>query len=470
MKVYHEYNHLLRFLIYVIITIVATYYLPSIFTAFWYILLLFIYWKSADEPFWLAFFLVTVDGFLGYFGVYTVVIRLIPGLPAIEVAQFYILLSVLKARKTANEPYVFYKNYLWILFFYIIFMVIWGQLMGFSGEINAYFRIAKLTFPFFLFYSIPKLFPDIASFRRFFDLLFLILIAAFVSQVFTLLTGLAPARAFELTAEQVSEAGEYRGFYNVAATLLGLFGALFFLASKADKSFNQIYLYIIIFSAYGMAYLSATRGWMIGFSFTIILTMVLITGTNTRRILGFVFVGTLIIWAGLSNEGIRKQIDYSTERLKTLEAVAEGDITAKGTLSRIETRGPKVMKIFYENPVFGWGFSDTAREYSDGHVGNQNLLLISGILGFTFLSGFLVYFSIKIILVYFKFKKRTKFSEGVPIIVIFLIGWFIIHSTSGQHFNYMGIPAQIIPQAVFFSFGALVYKNVIMEAHGQEIS
>lgn len=456
---FNKYKSYIRFLFYVAVTILVTYYLPVYFSLFWYVLLLFLYWKSKDEPFWLAFFLVTVDGFLGFFGVYTVVIRLIPGLPPIELAQFYILLTVIKAQRVKVRPYLFYKNFLWYLFFYMIFMIIWGQAMGFSGELRDYFRVLKLTFPFVLFYSLPRLLQDLESYKRLFGFIFLILAVAFASQLFTLLSGLAPARVFELTAEQITEAGAYRGFYNVGATLIGLFGALFFLALKEYRTFNQVYLFAIVVSAYGMAYLSATRGWMLSFSMIIILAVVFASGIGTKKTIGFIIFVVIIISIGLSNDKIRNQVDYASDRLKTLESVAEGDITAEGTLSRLDIRGPRVMKIFRGNPIFGWGFSDTSRKYADSHVGNQTLLLYSGVIGFALLIGFMGYFSFKLLRLYFQKKRRFFLQNGLPVFVIFLAGWFIIHSTSGQHFAYLGIPAQIMPQAIFFSFGAFVYSK-----------
>lgn len=239
---------------------------------------------------------------------------------------------------------------------------------------------------------------------------------------------------------------------------MGLFGALFFLASRERTSFNRGYLYAIIISAYCMAYLSATRGWILSFSI-IILVFGLTSGINKKKVAGFVIFAAIVITLGLSNDMIRKQVNYASARLETLKSVAKGDITAEGTLSRLDIRGPRVMKIFRESPVFGWGFSDNSRKYADGHVGNQTILLHSGIIGFVILIGFLAYFSIKLLLLYFQKGNQFVLRGGLPVFIIFLSGWFIIHSTSGQQFDYMGMPLQIIPQAIFFSFGALVYSK-----------
>jgi hypothetical protein len=53
--------------------------------------------------------------------------------------------------------------------------------------------------------------------------------------------------------------------------------------------------------------------------------------------------------------------------------------------------------------------------------------------------------------------------------IIFLSGWFFIHSTSGQQFNYVGMPAKIIPQAIFFSFGAFRYEQSIKRIYGKKV-
>lgn len=451
-------NEIGWFLLLVLVTILMTYRAPRLLATIWYLFTLVLYFRSKDEVFWLAFYLITVDGFLGFLGVYTVTIPLMPGLPAIELAQLYVIVSLLKAIQIKRNPYVFYKKYLTILFLYLIFLIVWGQMMGHSGELKDYFRIVKLTLPFILFYSLPRLIRTYSAYKRLFGFIFIIFLGAFATQLFILITGLVPTKIADLSAEEFSEVGAYRGFYNVGITLLGLFGALFYLSDKNRKSFSRIYLYILIISAYGMAYLSATRGWIISFTFIIIMSFVMTSGLGAKKTAGFLAVFFVAAYLGLSNNKIKDQIDYANQRLESLGAIAQGDLTAEGTLARIEDRGPRVMKVFKENPVFGWGFSDKSRIYSDSHVGNQTLLLHSGLIGFVLLTGFLLYFSIKLTELYLAKNRYNIFKSAIPVFIIFLAGWYIIHSTSGQHFNYIGIPAQIMPQAIFFSFGAFVYS------------
>jgi hypothetical protein len=180
-KIFPE--RLLYFLLLVITTIVITYRAPGIFASIWYVFLLALYYMSKDEAFWLAFFLVTVDGFMGFMGLFSVTLNVLPDLPAIELCQFYIILSFVKAAMSRYRPFIFYKNYLQVLLVYIVFLIVWGQMMGYSGELNAYFRIIKQILPFLLFYSLPRLFTDLKTYERFFGFIFFILIIGFLTQL-----------------------------------------------------------------------------------------------------------------------------------------------------------------------------------------------------------------------------------------------------------------------------------------------
>jgi hypothetical protein len=458
-KIFPE--RLLYFLLLVIATIVITYRAPRVLASIWYAFLLVLYYMSKDEAFWLAFFLVTVDGFMGFMGLFSVTLNVLPDLPAIELCQFYIILSFVKAAMSRYRPFIFYKNYLQLLLVYIIFLIVWGQMMGYTGELNAYFRIIKQILPFLLFYSLPRLFTDLKTYERFFGFIFFILIIGFLTQLFTILTGISPSGTVDFTEQQLSEAMGFRPFFNGAATLLGLLGALFLLSGRAGQRYHKVYLYICISSAVGMVFLSATRGWIISFGLILILAFIVALPRNTKQIIGLTVTLALFFLLGLSNSKIRSQAVYSFERLSTLESITEGDITAEGTLYRLNLRGPKVMNKWKENPIFGWGFSDETRKYGDGHVGNQNLLMTTGIVGFFLIVGFLIYFSVKLFLRYLKIPRSYIYRNNIPVFLIFLAGWFIIHSTSGQQFNVMALPLQVIPQVVFFSLGALQYNTSI---------
>lgn len=460
---------LLKYLGLISVTLGVTYYAPISVRFIWYVIMLVSYSFSKNEPLWLAVFLSTSDGFIGFFGLYEATIPLLPGLPAVEVAQFYILLTVVKAAGRNYKPVLFYNRYLQVLVIYLVFSVVWGQMMGLSGGLNVYFRVVKGIIPLLLFYSVPRLFTDQGMYERFFRIVFVIVLLAFAAQLFTLFTGLSPMEAGGLTPDKENERDEFRVFYNASSTLLGLFGALFILTGKRRRPQGRLIPFAVLIAALAMALLSATRGWIISFSFVIILSVILTGIIRSGRNISIVLISVpLIIWA-LANPTISRQIDYARGRLETMEALSEGDLTARGTLQRLDYRSQRALGGWRENPLFGWGLSDKGYEYLDDHVGNQSILALYGVTGFVLLNGFLIYFAYMIMGLYFRFPAGHPARDELIVSVIFLVGWFFIHSTSGQQFSFSGMPEKIIPQALFFSFGALQYNKTISTLNGKKV-
>ncbi len=459
-----------KFLVLILITIGITYYSAAPIRIIWYAIVSVLYYFSRNEALWLAFFLCTVDGFAGFFGLYSVTMNILPGMPAIEIAQIYVILSVIKAARLKNYRLIFYTKYLQILFLYLIFQVVWGQMMGFTGELKIYFRLLKEIIPMLLFYSIPRLFQSQEMYERFFRIVYYVVLLAFAAQIFTLFTGLTPLEAAgAVTGEKSNENSEFRYFYNASSTLLGLFGALYYLNRGKVRLQDQILLLAVTFAALFMAVLSATRGWIIGFSFIIIMSYIFTDALRSKRNIALMlFVVPFVIFA-LSNPIINKQITFGGERLNALTAISEGDLTAEHTLKRLDYRSQRVMAGWKDNPVFGWGLSDKGYDYSDDHVGNQSLLVTSGIVGFVLLNGFLIYFSLMILNLYYKSASRFRNRDSLLVFLFFLAGWFFIHSTSGQQFNFAGIPEKIMPQAIFFSFGAFQYVRLSDLIYGKKI-
>jgi O-antigen ligase len=149
----------------------------------------------------------------------------------------------------------------------------------------------------------------------------------------------------------------------------------------------------------------------------------------------------------------------------TLEAIVAGDLTAKGTLIRLERRVPRVMKKWRESPITGWGFSNEYFKYADGHIGNHNILLHSGITGFLLMIAFFIYFNAMIILKSMSMPDGVEWKKGLLVFSIFFLGWFIIHSTSWQYFSFYQDPNIGTIQALFLSWGAMVFQECNRSIH-----
>lgn len=456
---------ILNFFALILGTIVFTYIFPQIISTVWYIIILILYFRSKDESLWLAFFFVLSDGFAGFFGTYEVSLSLIPGLPGIELGQFYILLSFVKVLGKQKTYTVFFNKYLQILGLYLLFLILWGLLNGAPSEINEMLRIFKLTVPFLLFYSLPKLLRSHDDFERFFGFVFPIIYIAFVTHIFSIIFGLSPAEYMGLKevsrySLKYTESKEIlRVFYNTEISLLSFLGSLFYLSRK-DCTYNKAYLASIVFMVFTMAFLSATRGWIIAFIITLLLFTFLVFRIGLKGMLGMLIVSIVLVFTIREIPVIRRQIEGSWQRFSTVTAITEGDITLQGTQGRTTILGPRVINKWLENPVFGWGFSSTYFGYNDGHVGNQNILLHSGIVGGFLMLSFLIYFNFKLALKSLKSGVKDD-SKSLLVFVLFFIGWAIIHSTSGQQFAFSNMPGGAILQAVFFYCGAFYFYNSV---------
>lgn len=446
-----------KFLAYLIVTVLVTYFMPAFVATAWYIILLILYSKSNDEPFWLAFFLTVSDGFIGFLGSYSMLLSLIPGLPAIDIAQFYIIIAVVKIYKQKKSDKPFFSKWMTTLMVYAVLLVFIGMINGLNGATNIYFRIVKLIVPLVSFYIVPRLMKNIRDYEIFFHLIFIVFIFGFAAQVFTVYSGFSPAGNFNVFEEEQMEAGkDLRSFYNTSITLVSLFGAIFFLAIKNNSGFSRYYLYAIAGMTFFMAFLSATRGWIIAIG--VILALFFIIVQKGKKIVSISLLFAVLILVGMTNSKIRDQISFSVDRFMTLEALSGGDQTANGSLLRLTERGPKVLSFWEQRPVFGWGWSNVFFENGDTHVGNQNILMHSGVVGFSLIILFILFFMMKMFSTYKKFNDQNNYKNCALTFIVFFIGWFFLHSTSGQQFCYGSLPDHIFPQAIFLGMASVLFN------------
>ncbi len=454
----------LYFLILIGATILFTYKSPVIIRGLWYLALLVLYYKSDDEPFWMALFLILSDGFAGFFGAYEVNLGLLPGMPGIELGQFYILLTIIKSSYLKRIYPVFFQKQLEWLFIYLIFTVAWGFMLKMPSELNEILRVAKLVFPFMLFYSVSRLFGKDADYERFFSFVFLVTIVALVTHIFTIISGMSPAEYIGFKemgryTQEYSEGGQtLRVFYNTRCALLSLFAGLYYM-TRGGISLHKAYLSFIVASVYLMAFLSATRGWIIAFTLVLLLYMVFVLKLKPFTIIGIGGGIVLLFMLAIRNPVMKDQFEGSWDRVETLSELEDRDITLGSTQVRTTVRSAKVLLLWKQNPLFGWGYSKTFLSNSDGHVGNQNILLHSGVMGAALMLVFFSYFNYKLLFAS-KTMGRNPGGRSLLVFPVFFLGWFIIHSTSGQQFAYSTLPGGAITIVMFFTFGAFAISNL----------
>lgn len=453
-----------RFLALLLFSIGANYYAPHFIATTLWVVALVAYFRSEDEGFWLAYFLVLSDGFFGFFGMYSAMLNLIPGLPGIEAGQIYIILGLVKAWGRPLNYTPFYNNFLKILLIYLVFLMVQGYVIGVSMEMNVQFRLLKWLVPLFMLYSIPRLFTRIEQYRDVFLYLFPVALAALGAQVFTIATSHSPMQHFGVAAKakfaiKVTKEKTYRGLYNEMILLITTFGALFFLAFRPGRYFKSWYCFAIVMANFASVFLSATRGWVLSFSFATIFAMLFVLQMSARRLMSVVLIGVIFMFGAQSLPVIGIQIENAIKRLLTLEKLAEGDMSAGGTLIRLNTRGPRVMKKFEEAPLTGFGFSNEFMDHNDFHVGNQNILLHSGVIGYALMHIFFLYFMFRLFVRSIYLPPEHTYKGTLLFFCIFFPAWFMLHSSSQQFFSYYQTVQGGIIQAVFFCMGALMFEK-----------
>lgn len=459
-----DFRKVSQFLALILVSIGVNYFAPKFLPPVLWLGVLIAYFRSKDEGFWLAYFLVLSDGFFGFFGMYAAMLNIIPGLPGVEAGQIYIILSIIKASERPAEYTPFYNNILKILLIYLAFLMIQGYVVGVTMEMNVQFRLVKWLVPLFLLYSLPRLFTRVEQYRDAFLYLFPVAIMALGAQVFTLVQAHSPMQYFGVAqkakfAIKVTKEKTYRGLYNEMILLITYFGALFFLAFRPGKYFSSAYMFGVLLANFASVFLSATRGWVICFSFSLIFSLIFVLRLGPKRILSMVIIAGAMVFGSQFLPVIGLQIQNAIKRLLTLEKLAEGDMSAGGTLIRLNTRGPRVMKKFEEAPLTGFGFSDEFMEHNDFHVGNQNILLHSGVIGYAVLHFFFLYFMFRLFVRSINLPPEHTYKGALMFFCIFFPAWFMLHSSSQQFFSYYQTVQGGIIQAVFFCMGALMYHK-----------
>ncbi len=459
-----------KFLLIVFASIIFNHYAPAVIKDLWYFLMLYLYYRSKDEPFWLIYFLVLNDGFGSFFGYRGANIDIFSFLPQFEVGHLYVLVALFKVIKSHKKMPVFYNRYLALMLFYIVFLYLYGVTQGLPADYNIHFRNLRLILPLFLIYTTPKLLSLPRNYDRVFSYIFIIEIVAFLAQVFSIVTGNSPIAFLgivEGTVKEVTGTTIYRGFYNVSATLLSFFAAMFYLSSR-NNAFNRTYLHVILIISMGAAFLSATRGWILGLGLSFILYQLIVNKISMKRIVMFTIPFIFILIVILAQPKINQQVKNAINRFMTVEAVLEGDLSAGGTASRATIQGPAVLKVWKQHPFIGWGFSDTYYDNQNAHVGNENVLLHSGILGAGILIIFFIYFHLKLIKIRGAINGDNPYGRSFLVFPIFFLALFIIHSSSGQLFGYISTYRGMFNHAVYFSFGAIVYNQAILLIRGND--
>lgn len=441
------------------VSFVSVYYLPAVINRIVFLGILFAAYRTKTDYVYFAWFFLINNAPGRLFaagGVDDVRIPLYPLVPGISLSfqDLFLILYVIKYLSIKrHSKFIFHKEFLYFLAFGFI-VVLYSFLLGMNAD--SMILNFRALIPWSLVFIVPAYFKSKEIVVRVSVFIFPVVFLAFISLVYSYTTGNYLdyfLRGEEFRSLAVEDTGPASRSYS--AFLVSFFAIVqaFYYYFNQHLRVNRNYLvFILLFGVLSILF-TATRGWIIAIVFLLTGALVLLITSRLLTRVSRLIALSIIIIVVISTQIpiLKKQFRKSYERFATLENLVEGDLTAGRTLSRLDVRGPRVMTKFWESPVFGWGFSDEYNKSQDSHVGNQNLLLSVGILGFIFVNGLFIHFCLKI----YNFSKISKIraNEGkAPMIYLLgLLSVFIIHSSSSQFWGYnMGFDQ--LNKVLFLSF------------------
>jgi hypothetical protein len=438
-------NDTLKILLVFLATVLLVYGMPRmnmpiLLNQIIFLLIIVYIYNSKDNVFWLVWYFAVVNApgrlFIGGLAeniyrlpVYTVA----PGI-AFGFEDLFVLMYILKAFNNKTHLNFVFKREIWLVIIMALFYFVISFALGISY--SNMIRTTRLIMPWLWVLIVPRYVNDDASLRRAFLLLVPIMIIAFLTLLQTYFTGqyLHHILSGHLSSRmiQASEESFARVYSSANINVVCLILSLYFLALKNSMLNPNLLILVAILGSLSI-FLSGTRGW-------ILVLILLYSSFFFVSGYGFfkqfvrigVIIGVLVLILSVVYPLIFAQGSLSYQRFTTLEYLASGDLTAGGTLSRLTERGPKVMAVWRESPVIGWGFSDKFHAYADGHVGNQTNLLNFGILGFLLINFIYLVIIVKTFQLGRNQMARAVRGNSYGVFIFALLGLFIAHSSSGM--------------------------------------
>lgn len=442
-----------------VLSVFVIYFIPRYLASILQIFFFIAFYRSKRDYFWLAFVFIVENFPGGLFSRYTNDIHhtfsLLPYSPlgTLYFWMIFVIIAFIKSLKKNKIYKNIFEKYFIILFVYFTVLVI------FSG-IYKYTAAIRTLLPWLFLFIFPRLLRTEEDFAGFFRIIFSFAFFVAFTQIFQVVFGITIAEFFG-NSEMILVTEELRNVARPADGIfipfLSIFGALYYMILK-KKYFRRNYLILVIGLSIFSIYITATRSWMIGALFIFGFYVFFIEKEKVIILRKFVIPSLIVFIIIQSFPDVRQQVYLAKKRYETIELLLEGDPTAGGTLRRLDVRGPKVMEKFSERPFFGWGYGTEANNYSDGHVGNQNLLMHTGIVGYSLWALLWLIFILKMLYLNKSLKSNNYYKNIPKLFIIMLLGILIIN-VSTQWFDYLLSFLHGFTILFLFTFASFVYTN-----------
>lgn len=388
--------------------------------------------------------------------------------------ELFVYASFLKAIMKNNKFKSGYLKSYQLLLLLTVILIVYSLFLNTS--ILSVIVAIKWIFIWSLIYSIPKLLDNYDDWVFLFRIVFILVFIAFTSQILQLALGYSPSyllgtnfnpmmgkEQMEVTKNGLDISRAYdievaRPIGSSYIVLIGLSGAMFFQQYKTNI-FHKSYLSLIIVVSFASIFITATRGWFIAFSVAIFLFLVYIQKIKRMARIGFITL--ILITFTLSIPFIQKQIVGSFNRISTLEAIIQGDLSAGGTSARVDYN-LHLIKLWKESPILGWGFSEFYKENGNGHAGLANLLFSVGIIGYIVFIYFWYHLFFMPIFVNKKLSSLNPYKGSLIAFTLTFLIFFILNASSGQQFGiYLSFSGGIMAQIIYYSYSSFFIRMAL---------
>lgn len=457
---------------------ILAYFFPGTISQIGFLPILYFAYHSKNNALWLVLFIVFIDN-PGYFfvtGMRDAIGRtpiyplFVGGITFTDLFAFALIFKSLKVKGVI----ITYRRGMLVLAVLIVFLFFYT--FAFTVTTNSMISFVRRFTIWIFIFSIPRLLISKQDWIMFFKLLFPFIFLIFADQMHVFIQGKPIAAIFNPqlriyhAMKEVEEGTELASrAMSGAATLIIIYtGALIILLNKElKKQFRSGYLYILIFTPFIVVLLSATRGWFLAFTFIFIASSLVAGGQQLiKRIAPYFVILAITFFAVLSAFPLlQTQASNAWARISTLERVAQGDLTAGGTVNRWTGVVPELLVSVYENPL-GYGFSAEAYELMNEHGGLVNPMIEFGVIGYAIILIFIFAIMAKLFHVHNKLHANNPYKKVLMVSFYSFMGLFIIHLTSRQIFG-LNVNLQFnIITPVLFGIG----NWLIIESYRYEFS
>lgn len=439
-----------------VISAFFVYFTPPALSRIYFFIILLLAFRSSKPYFWIAFIFILMNEPAGFFaGSTSDDMQRVPVFSFGRGASFsvfdlflfgYSVKALMKPRAV-----VFYKTGVDVLLYFAVILFFFSLTLGMSiVAFVALFRSFVLPFAFFLL--VGRLIRNTYEFESMVKLLLPFMLLAIVGQVHAIYFGKFLTTYFKEGADTIAatglalsetKEGVARAFDSGVLTILAFIFGGFYLIWR-PQGFSRIWLVIVMYIGFIICFTSATRGIFITFSMIVLSLFYFLSKSSLLRAKDITSVVIVIVVALLgfnllkSDSVLSVQLSNAGDRIGTIGTlIGERDkSTYEGSNARQEERIPRLMKYIKDSPLIGYGFSDKAREYSDGHVGFHNMAIEGGILEIAVFLYFIFMTIMRVRGITSGFRLGNK-KNALRFLAYTLIAILFVHATSSQYFGYV---------------------------------